>query len=91
MSENCEIPRKSDLSAKEWEIVNTIKDSGVINFDQLGKLVAKVGPALFDPGVVADDYIASGYSSVIKVWKTGNVLPGLENVAALKGMVDKIR
>lgn len=82
--------RRSNLSPKEMELVMSIRDSGLINFDQLGKVVSQVAPALFDPGVVADDYIASGYSSVIKVWKTGSG-PGLEQIEALRSIGGEIR
>ena len=81
---------RQDISAKERELMTQIRDSGVVNFDQLGKLVSKVTPELFNPGVVADDYIASGYSSVIKIWKTG--MPGtLDNIAALKSIATDLR
>lgn len=77
-------------SARELELMKTVRDSGVVNFEQLGKLVAKVTPELFDPGVVADDYIASGYSSVIKIWKTGSGLT-LDNIAALRTISSEVR
>lgn len=83
--------RASRLSDKEMEIVNSIRDSGVINFDQLGKVVAQVAPALFDPGIAADDYIATGYSSVIRIWKTGIDFGGLEAMVALKNMANEMR
>ena len=75
--------KRSTLSTREMELIKTVRDSGVINFDQLGKLVAKVTPDLFDPGVAADDYIATGYSSVIKIWKMMTA-PQLDQVEALR-------
>lgn len=90
MPESENLTRKSNLTDKEWEIIKSIRDSGVINFDQLGKLVSKVGPALFDPDVAADDYVVKGYDSVIHVWKLREVLPGLENMAALKTMAEEL-
>jgi hypothetical protein len=83
--------RRSNLSAKEWEIISTVHESGVINFDQLGKLVAKVSPALFDPGVVADDYIAKVYSSCIQVYHVGQQLAGLESVESLRAVRGELR
>lgn len=81
---------RADISARERDMITMIRDSGVVNFDQLGKLVAKVTPELFNPGIVADDYIASGYSSVIKIWKTG--FGGvLDKVAALRTVSSEIR
>jgi hypothetical protein len=81
--------RRTSLSDKEMDLIRSIRDSGLINFDQLGKLVARVTPELFDPGVVADDYIASCYSSVIKVWKTG-FGPGLEGIDRLRSVATEL-
>ena len=82
--------RRTSLSSREMELIKSVRDSGIVNFEQLGKLVAKVTPELFDPGVVADDYIASGYSSVIKIWKTG-MGPQLEGLEVLRNMGPEMR
>lgn len=83
MPDNPQVHR-STLSAKETQLVNAIHKSDAVNFDAIGKVVADVGPQLFDPGVAADDYIAKAYSSVIQVWKTLGGVPQLEDMAALK-------
>ncbi len=82
--------RRSAMSDTEMKLMLSIRDSGVINFDQLGKVVAQVAPAVFDPGVVADDYIASAYTSVLQIWKTGSA-PGLENTENLRSIVGEVR
>lgn len=81
--------RRASLTETELALMKTVRDSGVINYDQLGRLVATVTPQLFDPGVVADDYIATGYSSVIKVWKTGSGV--LESIPELRTLSQDIK
>lgn len=82
--------RRSALSDKEMMLVRSVVDSGVVNFEQLGKLVSKITPDLFDPGVAADDYIATGYSSVIKIWKT-SAPAGLDQIEALRSIAPELR
>jgi hypothetical protein len=82
--------RRSIHSDKELELMRSIRDSSVVDFDQLGKLVARVTPELFDPGVVADDYIATGYTSVVHVWKTGSGA-SLEEIAGLINIGNEMR
>lgn len=81
--------RRAALSDTEMTLMKTVRDSGVINYDQLGRLVATVTPQLFDPGVVADDYIATGYSSVIKVYKMQSGI--LENIPELRTLSQDIK
>jgi len=82
---------RSGVSEKERELLTSLRESGVINFNQLGSLVAKVGPSLFDPGVAAEDYVVKGVDSVIHVYKLRGEVPGLENIAELRSMVDSLR
>jgi hypothetical protein len=58
-------------SDKHVELMNAAKDSGVIDFTQRGAMVTQITPQLFDPAVVADNYIATGHTDVVQVWKTG--------------------
>lgn len=74
---------KPTLSAQQVKMINMVRDSGAVDFDRLGKLVAKAGTQVFDPGMVATDYIASAYTSIIKVWETG-ALGSLEQINTLK-------
>lgn len=82
---------KQALSSKQLEMITTIKDSGVINFDQVGKIVSQITPALFDPGIAADDYVVKGVDSVIHIYKLRDEFAGLEDLAALKRMGEQIR
>ena len=91
MSEQVKAITRSSLSAEEMEIVKTIRDSGVINFDQLGKVVSQVAPSVFDPNVVADDYVAKAYSSVLQIYKMSQISLGLEEIASLKQMAGELR
>jgi hypothetical protein len=76
---------------REMEILATIRDSGVINFEQLGKVVSQITPALFDPGIAADDYVVKGIDSVIHVWKLSTALTGLEQIESLRTMGAEMR
>lgn len=72
------------ISAKHRELMNTVMRSGAVDFEKMGAIVSEVMPKLFDPGVVMDNYIASGYSDVVKIWKMSIEDLGLEQVSRLK-------
>ena len=72
------------ISAKHRELMNTVMKSGAVDFEKLGAIVSEVMPQLFDPSVVMDNYIASGYSDIVKVWKMSIEDLGLEQVSRLK-------
>lgn len=58
------------LSDQHLALMKTVRDSGAIDFAKLGQVVTDVTPQLFNPDIAADNYIATGYSDVVKVWKT---------------------
>lgn len=74
------------ISNQQSQVLKKLRDSGAIDFDKMGAVVTEVTPHLFDPGVVADDYIATGYSSVIKVWQTGMTTKTLGDDVQLQDM-----
>ncbi|MDA8438990.1 MAG: hypothetical protein M0Z51_09035 [Propionibacterium sp.] len=57
--------------------MKSIRDSGAIDVTKLRRMVTDVALHRFDPNVVADNYIASGYADVIKVCKTDLQTAGL--------------
>jgi hypothetical protein len=67
-------------------IVRSIREGDVVDFEKIGKLVAEVTPTLLDPGVAADDYVCRVASSVFAIVKLREMLPGLEEVIALRQM-----
>lgn len=73
-----------NIPDRHMQLMKSVRDSGAIDFTKLGQVVTDVAPHLFDPNVVADNYIASGYSDVIKVWKTDLQTPGLATKAELQ-------
>ena len=68
-------------------VLEKLRSSGAINFDKIGEAVTAITPQVFDPGTEADDYIATGYTSVIKVWQTGLTMDELARPAELNEMV----
>lgn len=56
---------------RQQKMIKELRASGAVDFDRIGKLVAKVGPQVFDPGTVATDYVVSVGGSVLKVWEVG--------------------
>jgi len=78
----------NQFSDQHMALMNTVKNSGAIDFKKLGDLVTQVTPQLFDPSIAADNYIASGYSDVVKVWKQRTLdQSAIESVANVQGMV----
>ncbi|SDY34787.1 hypothetical protein [Tessaracoccus flavus] len=78
-----------DVSKAQMEVLEKLRSSGAVDFEKIGGAVTELAPKLFDPGTVADDYIATGYSSVIHVWKTGMALEELGRPAELQEMADR--
>lgn len=78
-----------EYSDKHLKLMKDVTTSGLVDFQKLGQVVADVTPQLFDPGVVADNYIASGYSDVVKVWKTDLTSLGLDHAARIQDMVQQ--
>jgi len=78
------------FSDKHMELLNAVKDSGAIDFDKMGQVATEITPQLFDPQVAAGDYIASGYSSVVKVWKQMEDIQGIEQIAQLQQMLGNV-
>ncbi|MCK9894184.1 hypothetical protein [Frankia sp. AgB32] len=73
-----------EMSETHRELLLRVKESGAIDFEKLGQVVTEVTPQLFDPGVIADDYVASAYSSVAKVWKMDVLHTALEQIGSLQ-------
>lgn len=80
---------KAATGERQLKMIKELRDSGAVDFDRLGKLVAKVTPQVFDPSLVATDYVASAYTSVIKIWETGIEGP-LNRLDDLKKVSPKI-
>ena len=72
-----------DLPEQHLELMKTVRDSGAVDFAKLGAIVSEVAPKLFDPNIALDNYIATGYSDVVKVWKT--------DISATLGLADKVQ
>jgi hypothetical protein len=75
---------------KELEILSAVKESGIINFDQVGKLISKVGPSLFDSGLAAADYVVTAVNSVLRVW-SWDTMPNLGEITELKEMIGEVK
>jgi hypothetical protein len=75
-----------DINDRHLELMRSIRDSGAVDFNKLGQVVSDVAPQLFDPNIVADNYIATGYSDVVKVWKTDVASLGLADRVQLQQM-----
>jgi len=75
-----------DIPDRHLELMKAVRDSGAVDFSKLGQVVSDVVPQLFDPSIVADNYIATGYTDVVKVWKTDLTSIGLAGRAELQQM-----
>lgn len=78
-----------EVTKPQLEVLQALRTSGAVDFEKIGGAVTELAPKLFDPGTVADDYIATGYSSVIKVWKTGMSLEELAQPVELQEMATR--
>jgi hypothetical protein len=81
---------KPALSAAHRKMLAAVRETGLVNFEQLGKIVAQVTPTLFDPGVAADDYVVKAYTDVLQIWKVGLQFGNLEEISALKAVAVEI-
>lgn len=73
----------------QMQVLESLRTSGAVDFAKIGDAVTAIAPQVFDGGTVADDYIATGYTSVIKVYKTGAGLAELANPEVLQDMVSR--
>ncbi|MET8043455.1 hypothetical protein ABZU25_21645 [Micromonospora sp. NPDC005215] len=79
--------RRATPSEKELGIIRNLATNGGFNFEQLGKAVGEVLPQVLDgTDLVASDYIAQGYTSVVSVWVMGNELTALDDVTGLRSL-----
>ncbi|GAB3190385.1 hypothetical protein [Nesterenkonia suensis] len=82
-------PRRA--GAKELEVLQALRKNGAVNFERIGEMVKDMPDTVLDPDVVSGDYIATGYSSVIHVWKTGIEQLGLDEAADVRDLSDRLR
>lgn len=80
----------SSQSEREAKLIKAITDSGAINFEQLGKVMAQVAPQVIQsPPDPDSDYVFSVYSSFVKIFHWMPAL-AMENLGALREMAAQI-
>ncbi len=83
--------KRSQVQERDQMVIAALRDSGVLNFEQLGKAVSQVAPTVFDPGTAAaGDYVVKGVESVIHIYKLDPAFLGLEEVESIRAMAAEV-
>ena len=86
------MPEKQTIKgAKELDVLQNLRKSGAVDFDRVAEMVKNMPESVLSPGTVADDYIVSGYTSVLKIWSTGLAEQGLEDVGKIRDLNDRFQ
>lgn len=88
---NSEKASGQHLGREEQAMITALRDSGAIDFEQVGKVVSAVAPTVFDPGAVADDYVLKVVTSVFHVAKLGTEKKKLDEIEAVRKMAAEVR
>lgn len=73
---------RSALSDEEREMIQILRESKLINFDQIGPAVARILPDLFDRRAARGNYIISIVRKVLHIVE----LPRLERIGAAQDL-----
>ncbi len=83
--------KQTTKGAKELEVLQTLRKTGAVDFDRVAEMVKNMPESVLSPGTVADDYIVTGYTSVLKIWNTGIAAQGLEDLGKIRDLNDRFQ
>lgn len=72
----------NSFSDDDRELIRTLHESKIINYDEVGKVIARVTPELFSRKIKPGNYFISVYTKFIHVYE----IPSLASLASLQDL-----